>query len=103
MLGAVVSCQCFSNRLFGGSAANIAVRRELFWSTNASDNRSNNAKARCSGDVRDDMVKLHVHLYESLLHVLDMGGGAFNQPLSKAQVGPQLSDAGTGVKASAMK
>lgn len=36
MLGAVVSRQCFSNRLFGGSAANIAVRGELFGSMSAS-------------------------------------------------------------------
>jgi hypothetical protein len=103
MLGAVVSRQCFSNRLFGGSAANIAVRRELFGSMSASDNRSNNAKARSSGDVRHDMVKLHVHLHQSLLHVLHVGGRVFNHPLSKAQVRPQLSDAGTGAKASAKK
>ena len=49
------------------------------------------------------MVKLHVHLHESLLHMLHVGGRVFDHPLSKAQIRPQLSDAGAGVKASAKK
>ena len=35
--------------------------------------------------------------------MLHVGGRVFDHPLPKTQVGPQLSDVGTGVKASAKK
>src|SRR3954471_3229513 len=49
------------------------------------------------------MLKLYVHLHESLLHMLYVGRRVFDHPLSKTQIGPQLSDLGAGVKASAKK
>src|ERR1035441_7855343 len=103
MFGAVVPCQCFTNRLFRCAAANSAVRGQLLGSMSASDHGSNNAQAGCSGDVRNDRVKLPVPLHESLLPMLHVGGRVFDQPLSKTQIGPQLSDVGRGVKASAKK
>src|ERR1700675_4777257 len=86
-----------------GNSPNIAVRGQLLGSMSASDNGSNNAQARCSGDVRNDMVKLHVHLHESLLHMLHVGGRVFDHPLPKTQICSQLRDVGTGVKASPKK
>src|SRR5262249_54311727 len=61
---------------------------------------SNNTQARYSGDVRNDMVKLYVHLHESLLHVLYMRDRILDHPLSMTQVRSQLSDAGARSKAS---
>jgi hypothetical protein len=49
------------------------------------------------------MVKLHVHLHESLLHMLHVSGRVFDHPLSKTQVRPQLGDASARVKTSAKK
>src|SRR5450756_425125 len=103
VFAAVVPRQCFANRLSRGATANIAVRGQLLGSMSASDDCSNNAQARCSGDVRNDMVKLHVHLHESLLHMLYMGGRVFDHPFSMTQICPQLSDGGAGAKASAKK
>jgi hypothetical protein len=36
-----------------------------------------------------DVVKLHVHLHERLLHVLNVGGGILDQAFAMAQIGPQ--------------
>jgi hypothetical protein len=32
--------------------------------------------------VGDNVVKLQVHLHQSLVHLLDMSSGVFNEPLS---------------------
>jgi hypothetical protein len=34
-----------------------------------------------AGDIGDNVVKLQVHLHQRLLHVVDMSGCVFHQPL----------------------
>jgi hypothetical protein len=46
-----------------------------------------------SRDIRDDVVQLHVHLHERLLHVLNVRGRIVDQPLTMAQVRAQPHDA----------
>jgi hypothetical protein len=47
------------------------------------------------------MVKLEVHLHEGLLHMLDMRGRVFHQPLPVTQIGTECGDLGIRAKASA--
>ena len=44
------------------------------------------------GDVADDVVQLQVHEGQRLLHVLDVGCGVVQLPLSKPQVGSKRSN-----------
>jgi hypothetical protein len=55
----------------------------------ASDNRSDDPHAGRAGDIRDNMMEPQIHLRQSLLHVLDMGGCVFHQPLPLTQIGAQ--------------
>jgi len=43
--------------------------------------------------------KLQVHLHQSLLHVLDVGGGIFHQPLPLAQISAEGRDLSIGAEA----
>jgi hypothetical protein len=52
----------------------------------AGDDRANDLQTRHAGDVRDNMMKLHVHLHEGLLHVLHVRGRVFDDRLSMTQV-----------------
>src|SRR5947207_10635989 len=73
-------------------AAHISVGRQYIGIALARYNRSDDPHASRAGDVRDNVVKLQVHLHQSLLHVLDMGSGVFNEPLSLTQIGAQGCD-----------
>ncbi len=67
----------------------------------ACNNGSDNPHAGRAGDVGDDMMELQVHLHQCLLHMLDMGGGVFHQPLALAQIGAQSCNLGIGSEAAA--
>jgi hypothetical protein len=41
------------------------------------------------GDVRDDVMQLHIHLHQGFLHMLDVRGRIFYQAFSLPQVSPQ--------------
>lgn len=58
----------------------------------AGDDGPNDAHSRHTGDVRDDVVQLHIHFHQRLLHVLDMRGTVFQQPFTQAHVAAQLDD-----------
>jgi len=47
---------------------------------------------RHPGDVGHDVVQLHVHLHQRLLHMLDVRRGIVYQAFSMAQVGAELND-----------
>ena len=49
-----------------------------------------------AGDVADDLVQLHVHLGQRLLHVLNMLGRIFHQHGPLPQIASQPPDAGLG-------
>jgi len=66
---------------------------------NARDDGPDDAHPGGPGDVRDDAVKLHVHLHERLLHMLNVGGGVVHQPFAMTQVGAQPDDPGAGAEA----
>uniref|UniRef100_UPI0028A27A72 hypothetical protein n=1 Tax=Bradyrhizobium altum TaxID=1571202 RepID=UPI0028A27A72 len=46
---------------------------------------SDNPHAGCACDIRDHMMELQIHLHQGLLHMLDIGGGIFHEPLPLAQ------------------
>ena len=48
-------------------------------------------------------MELQVHLHQGLLHVLDVGGGVFHQPLPLAQISPQGGDLGLRAEAAAQQ
>ena len=56
---------------------------------------------RDPGHVTDDVVELHVHLHQRLLHVLDRRRGGLDQPLAVPHEGSQRRDLLTGPEASA--
>ena len=53
-------------------------------SFNASTQNSASSVFDSTRDVRDDAMQLQVHLHQSLLHVLDMGGGIFCESFALA-------------------
>ena len=77
----------------------IAERGEDVGRPGARDDGPDDPHPRDPGDVRDDVVQLHVHLHERLLHVLDVGGGVLHQPFAMAQVRAQPDDAVAGPEA----
>ena len=58
----------------------------------AGHDRANNAHARNTSNVSDDVMKLDVHLHQRLLHMLNVGRRVFDQPLAMAQVRAQSHD-----------
>jgi len=52
----------------------------------------NDARAAQAGDVAQDLVQLHVHLLEGLLHVLALHAAQTHQVVAIAQVGTQDAD-----------
>lgn len=52
-------------------------------------------------DVRDDVVKLQVHLHQGVLHVLDMASCVLDQPFPLTQIGAQGCYLGIRPKAAA--
>ena len=55
----------------------------------ATDDGADDPQSGGAGDVGDDVVKLHVHLHERLLHVLNVGGGVLHEAFAMAQVRAQ--------------
>jgi len=51
-----------------------------------------------TGNIRDDMVQLKVHLHHSLLHVRTVSGGVFNQPFALRQIGSHVEISASGRK-----
>ena len=103
MLCAVVPDQSGPDRLQGGMAADVPVRREDIRIALPCHQRADDPHAGHAGDVGDDMVKLEVHLHQSLLHVLDMRGRVFDETLALPQVGAQCGDLRLGPEAPAQQ
>ena len=47
---------------------------------------TDNPHVGCSSDICHNMMELKVHLHQRLLHVLNVGGGIFDQPLALPHV-----------------
>lgn len=75
-------------------AANITERRQHLRITLSGDDGTDDPHAGRTGDVRDDMMQLQVHLHQGLVHVLNMGGRIFDQTFLLAQIGAQGGDLG---------
>jgi len=59
------------------------------------------AQASAAGDVGDYVVQQQVHLLQGFLHVLDVGGCVFHEPLPLTQIGPQGRNLGIRAEAPA--
>ena len=70
----------------------IAQLRQLTRIPLAAHDGLDDVHAGLAGDVADDVLELHVHLGQRLLHMLDMVGRVFHQHRSLAQVATQASD-----------
>lgn len=57
-----------------------------------------NTHARGPGDVGDDVVQLHIHLHQRLLHVLNMRCRVLDQSLTLPHIGAQRGDPGLRAK-----
>lgn len=77
-----VSRQGGANGSHGRVATDVAHFRQRDGRTFPGHNGPDDPHACDTGDVGDDMMELHIHLHQRLLHVLDMGGGIFDQPLT---------------------
>src|SRR6266852_2211255 len=86
VFGAVVPGERLTDGLRRSRTANVAVLRQLLWGTCPGDDRADDPHASHSGDVRNDVVELHVHLHERLLHVLHVRGRVLDDPLAVTQV-----------------
>lgn len=84
MLGAIVPRERLTDRLCRGGAPGVTIFGELLGRVVARDDRPDGPHARDPGDVRDDVVQLHVHLHERLLDVLHVGRCVVDQPLAMA-------------------
>ena len=73
-----------SSRLRNGS--DVAVGSQDVGIALARHNGANDPHPGRAGDVGDDVMQLEVHLHQRLLHVLDVRGGIFQQPLPLAQI-----------------
>jgi hypothetical protein len=49
---------------------------------NTVDDGANDPHAGNAGDIGDDMMQLHIHLHERLLHVLNVRGCVIDDALS---------------------
>ena len=78
----------------GGQAVRIAL---------AGDNGPDDAQPRLAGDVSHHVLELQVHLDQRLLHVLDVGGGGFQEALALAQIRAQGGDLALRVEAGPQK
>jgi hypothetical protein len=58
----------------------------------AGDDRAQDAHAGLARHVADRLVKLHVHLLESLVHQENLARAAVDDPFALAPVGPQAGD-----------
>ncbi len=68
--------------------------REALRVTFPRHNRPQHRQAGSSGDVRQDEIKLNVHVLQCLDHMIDMRGTPFNQLCSIAHQGPQRANLG---------
>lgn len=75
VLGLIVAGQRCTYRLDSRLAVAIPHRRQNGGIAFSTDDGADDPHARGAGDVSDDMMQLHVHEGQCLLHVLDMGGG----------------------------
>ena len=74
----IVPNECFTdclNRFLAAAVAESSQRRGVALTCN---DRAHNAHACHPGDIRDDVMKLHIHLRQRFLHMLDVGGGKSN-------------------------
>jgi hypothetical protein len=81
MFISVVTHQCGADRLEGGMAAHITVGCQHVRIALACDNGADDPHSGCAGNVRDNVMKLQIHLHQGFLHVLDMRGCVFHEPL----------------------
>jgi hypothetical protein len=79
------SADCLDRRM----ATNVAHFRQRAGRAFPSNNGPDDPHARNARDVGNDVMKLHVHLHQRLLHVLDMGRGIFDQTLALPEVSEQ--------------
>ena len=75
-----------------GLDSGVAQLRQLHWIPLATHNGLDDFHAGLARDVADDVLQLHVHLGQGLLHVLDVVGGVFHQHGPLPQVAAQASD-----------
>ena len=71
----IVPNKCFTDCLNRFLAAAVAESSQRCGVALTCNDRAHNAHACHPGDVRDDVMKLHIHLRQRFLHVLDVGGG----------------------------
>ena len=89
MLGPVVAVQGAGNGGLAVLATLVPKSRQSLGVALSCKDRLDDPHAGHPGDVGDDVVQLQVHLGQSLLHPLDVGGGAAHQGGPLAHIGPQ--------------
>ena len=70
----------------------VSVLGQLVCIPLTSDDVVDDRQAGLAGDVADDVLQLHVHLAEGLLHVLNMVGGIADQHGALPQETPKTPD-----------
>ena len=89
MRAAVVTSQRFSSRLFRRCAAGIAVGGSCSRIMQTRNNRSHDLHPGHTGDGRDHVMQLKIHVPQCFLHVLDVSSRILHQAFSMPQINPE--------------
>ena len=87
MLSTVVAGQRLLDRLDSGVATPIPHARQHCRIALAAEDRADDPQPGRTGNIGDDVVELHVHFGQRLLHVLDMRRPVLEQTLTLTQIG----------------
>jgi len=79
----VVADQRLADRFDGGMTAWVAHGGQCRRVALSSHDRADDGHAGHAGDVGHHVMELQVHLRQSLLHVLDVGGGVVQQAFAQ--------------------
>ena len=99
VLNAVVTGERFLDRLDTGVATPIPHARQYCRIALAGKDRADDPQPGHTSNIGDDVMDLHVHFSQRLVHVLDMICPILKQTLTLTQVGTQFGDLTFGPKA----
>ena len=98
VFGQVVTVEGFGDVGFGFTAAGVTEFSQLVGVTFTSDDGADDLEAGLTGDVRDDVGQLNVHLMQGFLHVLGMLASTSEEGGALAGVGPHSANVGFRMK-----
>src|SRR6202022_4500956 len=93
VLGPVIPGQRGDDLSVRGLAATIPVLGERLRVSLPGDDVPQDPQPGDSADIADDERELEIHLYQGLLHALDVGAGALHEGLPMSEIRPQGDDA----------